>query len=61
MFYNPMEYAAPVHENIFATHQHGTMAKFVEGPLLMDLPDYPKDVLQGALNLVAREAAKRGR
>jgi hypothetical protein len=52
-FYNPMEYAAPVHEILTAHHPSGT-PKFIEWPLLADLEDYPRAVLERAQQTVGR-------
>lgn len=54
------DYAAAVHENIMARHNPPTMAKFLEAPLLQDLPEYPRQILRTVEDLVAKEVAKRG-
>jgi hypothetical protein len=51
-FYNSMEYAAAVHEILTARHTTGT-PKFIEWPLMRDLPMYPRAVLDRGLDIVA--------
>lgn len=55
-FVNPIRYAAPVHENLFARHASGTMAKFVEGPVLRDLPEYVEAIVE-TTEKILREGA----
>ena len=46
------DYAAAVHENIMAEHKPPTMAKYLEAPLLQDLPEYPQKIADAALRLI---------
>lgn len=52
--YNPVEYAPYVHENLTATHAPGTQAKFMEAPILRDLPMWPKMMVRVTEELIAR-------
>jgi len=58
-FYNPMEYAAAVHENLTAHHPSGT-PKFIEWPLLADIEEYPLEVLKRVNRLLARRVSALG-
>lgn len=59
--FNPVEYAAPVHENLAARHAPGTQAKFMEAPIARDLPIWPRMMVGITEDLIAKEVAKHGR
>lgn len=46
------DYAAPVHERLDLYHEPPTMAKYLEAPLLQDLPEYPQRIADAALRLI---------
>jgi hypothetical protein len=52
--YNPVEYAPYVHENLTARHAPGTQAKFMEDPIMRDLPMWPKMMVRVTEDLLAR-------
>lgn len=58
--FNPVEYAAPVHENLTARHAPGTQAKFMEAPILRDLPMWPKMMVAITQDLIEKGVARRG-
>lgn len=45
------DYAAAVHERLDAAHTVG-QAKYLEQPLLEDLPEYPRAIVRAAASLV---------
>ncbi len=55
------DYAAAVHERLDAAHNPPTQAKYLEAPLLQDLPEYPRAILRTTEKLVAKEVAKHAR
>lgn len=46
------DYAAAVHERLDAVHNPPTQAKYLEKPLLEDLPEYPGAIVRTAASLV---------
>lgn len=46
------DYAAAVHERLDLYHKPPTMAKYLEAPLLQDLPTYPQEIADASLRLI---------
>lgn len=51
------DYAAEVHERLDVPHNPPTQAKYLEDPLLEDLPIYPQAILEAVEGLIEREAS----